>query len=80
MDGPGSRDYYTKWSKSERERKVSYDIVYMYNIKKWCKWTYLQNRNRLTDIDNKPMTTKEERLGEINQELEISIYKQLYIK
>ena len=80
MDGPGSRDYYTKWSKSERERKVSYDIVYMYNIKKCCKWTYLQNRNRLTDIDNKPMTTKEERLGEINQELEISIYKQLYIK
>ena len=80
MDGPGSRDYYTKWSKSERERKVSYDIVYMYNIKKRCKWTYLHNRNRLTDIDNKPMTTKEERLGEINQELEISRYKQLYIE
>ena len=32
MDGPGSRDYYTKWSKSDRERQVSYDILYMYNM------------------------------------------------
>ena len=29
MDGP--RDYYTKWSKSERERQISYDITYMWN-------------------------------------------------
>ena len=27
-------------------------------FKKWYKWTYLQNRNRLTDIENKPMVTK----------------------
>ena len=25
----------------------------MGNLKKWYKWTYLQNRNRLTDIENK---------------------------
>ena len=31
MDGP--RDYHTKWSKSDRERKVSYDITYMWNLK-----------------------------------------------
>jgi len=24
------------------------DITYMWNLKKWEKWTYLQNRNRLT--------------------------------
>ena len=32
MDGP--RDYHTKWSKSDRERQISYDIVYMQNLKK----------------------------------------------
>ena len=43
MDGP--RDYHTKWSKADRERQISYDITYMWNLKKWNKWTYLQNRN-----------------------------------
>jgi len=32
MDGP--RDDHTKWSKSDRERQVSYDIAYMWNLKK----------------------------------------------
>ena len=50
-DGP--RDYQTKWIKSDRERQISYDITYMWNLKKRYKWTYLQNRNRLTDIENK---------------------------
>ena len=31
MDGP--RDYHTKWSKSERERQISYDTTYMWNLK-----------------------------------------------
>ena len=52
------RDYHTKWSKSDRERQISYGIAYMWNLKKWYKWTYLQNRNRLTDIENKLMVTK----------------------
>ena len=29
MDGP--RDYHTKWSKSERARQISYNILYI-----WC--------------------------------------------
>ena len=44
-----------------RERQKSYDITYMWNVKKWYRWTYLQNRNRLTDIENKLMVTKGER-------------------
>ena len=60
-------------------QRVGHDW-HMYNIKKWYKWTYLQNRNRLTDIDNKPMITKEERQEGINQEFEISRYKLLYIE
>ena len=31
MDGP--RDYQTKWSKSDRERQIPYDITYMWNLK-----------------------------------------------
>ena len=48
---------------SQRE-KDKYDITYMWNVKKkkkWYKWIYLQNRNRLTEIENKLMVTKGER-------------------
>ena len=31
MDAP--RDYHTKRSKSDRERQISYDITYMWNLK-----------------------------------------------
>ena len=46
MDGP--RDYRTKWRKSETERQTSYNITYVWNLKKGYKWTYFQNRNRQT--------------------------------
>ena len=45
MNGP--RDYHTKWSKWERRH--IYNAIYMWNLKKWYKWAYIQNRNRLTD-------------------------------
>ena len=64
MDGPG--DYHTKWSKSDKERQVSYNITYLWNLKKKkkrYKETYLQKRNRLKDTENKLMVTKEERVG-----------------
>ena len=35
MDGP--RDYHIEWSKSDRERQVSYDITYMWNLQKRVK-------------------------------------------
>ena len=28
-----TRDYHTKWSKSDKEREILYDIIYMWNIK-----------------------------------------------
>ena len=31
MDGP--RDYHTKWSQSERETQILYDIACMWNLK-----------------------------------------------
>ena len=54
-----TRDRHTK---TERERKISYNITYMWNLKKkWYKWIYLQSRIRLTDIENKCIVTKKER-------------------
>ena len=50
MDGPNND--HTKWNKSDRERQIPYDITSMWNLKKWYKWTYLQNRNRHRDIEN----------------------------
>ena len=79
MNGP--RDYHTKWSKPDRERQMSYNITYTCNLKRWYKWTYLQNRNRLTEFENKLMVTKGKRWGAgINQEFGINIYTLLYIK
>ena len=46
------------------------------NFKKWYKWTYLQDKNRPTDIENKFIVTKAES-GEgmgINYESGINIY------
>ena len=40
-----------------RERHILYDITYMWNLKNWYKWTYLQNRNRVTDVENNLMVT-----------------------
>ena len=56
MDGP--KDCHAKWSKPDRERQLSHVITYMWNFKKRYKWTYLQNINTLTDIENKLMVTK----------------------
>ena len=52
-------------SKTLRERQISIDITYMWNLKKY-KWTYLHNRNRLTDIENKLMVTNGEKWGIMN--------------
>ena len=61
----GSRDYHAKWNKLDRERQRWHVILYMWNLKgkKTHKWTYFQNRNWLTDTENKLMFTKRHRGG-----------------
>ena len=63
MEGPGA--YHTKWSKPDSKRDIPYHITYMWNSfsNEWYKWTYLQNRNRPTDTENKLMVTKGEKVG-----------------
>ena len=77
MDGP--RDCHTEWSKSDREGQISYDITYMWNLKNWYKWIYLQNRNRVTDVENKLMVTGDKVGGGINWEIAIdNIHTTIY--
>ena len=45
-------------SKSERERETLHDIIHTWNLKN--NTNYLQNRNRLTDVENKLTVTKRE--------------------
>ena len=58
-----------------------YHLVVEYK-KKWYKWTYLQNKNRLTDIGNNLTVTKGEGVcvGEINEEFGTNRYILLYVK
>ena len=51
----------TQWSKSEREKQISYINVYMWNPENWYKWTYLQGRNRDAYIENEYVDTEERR-------------------
>ena len=41
-----------------RQRQISYDITYTWNLKKQYKWTYLPKRNRVTDVENELMVTR----------------------
>ena len=49
------RTYYTEWSESEKERYISYSIVYIQNLEKWYWRIYLQGSNGEVDIGNRLM-------------------------
>ena len=66
------RDCHIKWGKSDRGRLMSYDITYMWNVKKiWNvkKWNELIYKTIIdSDLQNKLMVTKGDGnvWGEIN--------------
>ena len=68
------RAYYTEWRKSEREKQILYTIAYIWNLEKWYWWTYLQGRNRDTDIENRTVDTEWEGKGRMNWENNIKTY------
>ena len=61
MDGPG--DYYTKRSKSERERQRPYDIIYMWNLK-YDTNELIYKAETDSDIENNLVVAKGEGSGE----------------
>ena len=56
----GHRDYHTEWSKSDKDK---YHLISLIYLKYYTNEFILKNRNRLTDIENKLMATKEEKCG-----------------
>ena len=60
MDGP--RDYHTKQSKSYRERQISYDITYTWNLIK-NDTNELTKLKQITDLEMKLTVTKGKVLG-----------------
>ena len=63
-----------------RQRKPNIIFNLYVESEIWYNWTYLQNRNRLTDKENKLTVTKGKRGGRINCEFGINRYTLLYIK
>ena len=47
--------------KSDRERQISHDITYMWNLRKMIQMSLFPKQNRLTYLENKFMVTKEEK-------------------
>ena len=78
----GTRDCNIEWSKSDRERWISWYHLYVESKKKknGTNGTYLQNENRVTNVEKKLTVTKGEIERGINWEIGIDIYTQLYIK
>ena len=64
----------------KRKRGIIYYQLYV-KSKTWHKWTYLQNRNGLTDIEDKLMVTKGKKwsrrgkLGVWDFQIQTTIYK-----
>ena len=56
-DVDGSKDCHTEWSKSEREKQISFIKACMWSEEKWYRWTGLQGRSWDTDVENKRMDT-----------------------
>ena len=59
--GVGCHFLHTQWNKSKTEKQISYINTYMWNLEKWCRWSYLQSRNRDRQIENKCMFKKGEK-------------------
>ena len=48
---------------SQTKTNIIWYRLYVESKKNGYKWTYLQNRNRVTDVENKLMVTKDKMVG-----------------
>ena len=71
------RAYYTEWSKSEREKQISYISAFIWNLEWWYWWPYSQSSNGDTDIENRH--GEEEGEGEMKGESSMEAYTLTYV-
>ena len=74
------RAYYTEWSKSERERQISYINAYIWDLEGWYWWNYPQGSSGDENTENRLLDTVEEGEGGIIWESSIDIYTFPYVK
>ena len=65
------RACYMEWSKSEREKQISYINAYMWNLETQYWWIYSQGRNGDADVENGLVDTVGEGEGGMNWESNI---------
>ena len=71
-----TRDYHTKWSKSEREKHIPYDIISIRNLKYGINELVYKME---ADMENRVVVTKKERGGRgMNWESGVSRCKLLH--
>ena len=61
LDEPGA--YYTKWSKSERERQVLYINAYILSLESQYQWSYMQGSKGDIDVKNRLLDSMREGEG-----------------
>ena len=61
MDRP--KDYHAKWSQSERERQIPYDVTYILNLK-YDTNEFICETEGNSDIESRLVVAKEEGAGE----------------
>ena len=74
------RAYYIEQSKADREIQISYINTYIWNLERWCWWTYLQGSKRDTDIENRLVGTVGKGEGGMIWESSIETYISPYVK
>ena len=67
-------------SKVSQKEKISYNIAYVWNLEKWYEWTYVQGKNRDTDVEMGMWIHRwAEEEGGTNLKINIDICTQCYV-
>ena len=62
-------DYHTMWSQTEKDKYCMISLTCRIFFKKWYKWTYLQKKKRLTNLEDALMVP----MGRIDWECRVDM-------
>ena len=74
------RACYMEWSKSEREKQISYINAYMWNLERWYLWSNMQDSKEDTGITKRLLDTVGEGEGGMIWKNSIETYILGYVK
>ena len=74
-----TRDYHTKWSKSDIERQISYDISYMWNLRKIIQMNLFTKQKKTHRLQKQISGYQIGKEYGINLEVGVNIYTLLHV-